>query len=555
MSKVYQLIPKLQDRPLGGWAASVALWLLPTFVSGPLASRLGRQTRTSHEQGGSAARSSHPTAYLDGLRGFAALIVCIYHYNMYWFPALLKGYGSTPDDYFFWQLPFVRLLHSGTASVSLFFVISGYVLSIKTLSNVYRGQDDKILDSLASSLLRRPFRLFVPVLATTGIVALLYQLAPGFIADTSRGPFKSEVGKAFPTATEQFFDWWAASMAMLDHFQHAGDRVAGQRVNWYNSNLWTIPAEFKGSLAVFGLLLVFSRARRWARITAILAVAYWQASLEITDMDQAAFCAGMLLAELSLACPTSGQETTSSSGGFLRPRPARHVAAAVSLVLGAHFLSFPTSLCATSWTFGLLSRIAPALYAREEWRNQMFWNTIGAVLFILALMYSPLLPPRSSPRSSPASTPPPPKAAGLLHPDGFFDQKDAQAYAPSAERVPLFQFIFRTRLAQYLGDVSFAMYLCHNFVLRSVAVRFFNPAWDRWDASMAHAEELHSGGSAREAAACRSAAKLRFFVDFLVSTAVTAFAVLWASDVLWRAVDAPSVRASRYISTRVLRAR
>lgn len=67
-----------------------------------------------------------PTAYLDGLRGVAALIVYFYHSAVYpCFDRLRRGYGATPQDTYFLQLPIVRVLHSGRASVAIFFVISG----------------------------------------------------------------------------------------------------------------------------------------------------------------------------------------------------------------------------------------------------------------------------------------------------------------------------------------------------------------------------------------------------------------------------------------------
>jgi hypothetical protein len=73
----------------------------------------------------------HPTSYLDGLRGVAAFFVVLHHFLLDWFPSLVYSYGSSPDNRYLFQLPFIRIIYSGGGMVSTFFVISGYVLSRK----------------------------------------------------------------------------------------------------------------------------------------------------------------------------------------------------------------------------------------------------------------------------------------------------------------------------------------------------------------------------------------------------------------------------------------
>lgn len=61
----------------------------------------------------------HKTAYLDGLRGVAALGVVFFHLTLDWYPSLKTGY-HVGDDWSWWpQLPLVRSFHSGEGMVSV----------------------------------------------------------------------------------------------------------------------------------------------------------------------------------------------------------------------------------------------------------------------------------------------------------------------------------------------------------------------------------------------------------------------------------------------------
>ena len=48
--------------------------------------------------------------------------------------------------------------------MSIFFVLSGHVLSIKPLQHIRSGNSSALLTSLSSSLFRRPIRLFLPTI-------------------------------------------------------------------------------------------------------------------------------------------------------------------------------------------------------------------------------------------------------------------------------------------------------------------------------------------------------------------------------------------------------
>ena len=136
-----------------------------------LISRLGslilRRGRSGSPGGASAPRELKRTAYLDGIRGFAAFLVYWQH-HVAWAhdgfagKAFERSFG-TDGNFYFCSLPFVRLAFTGGhLAVSTFFVISGYVLTAKPLALIQAGDHARLSENLASALFRRWLRLFIP---------------------------------------------------------------------------------------------------------------------------------------------------------------------------------------------------------------------------------------------------------------------------------------------------------------------------------------------------------------------------------------------------------
>lgn len=121
-------------------------------------------------------------AYLDGLRGVAALLVVIHNYTCQFTPAFLKGWGSdiqpdgTNETQWFFQLPFFRVVHSDSFMVVLFFAISGCVLSARGLQLARNGKRSEFMGSLISSVFRRWPLLHLPVVASMCIALFISRM-------------------------------------------------------------------------------------------------------------------------------------------------------------------------------------------------------------------------------------------------------------------------------------------------------------------------------------------------------------------------------------------
>lgn len=119
------------------------------------------------------------------MRGYAAFAVFMRHYEFAHHRKGLWSFGTINDpttpnaNHNILQLPIIRLLYHGEGMVCLFFVISGYALSLKTLrlirGSVY-GRHQRLLATLASSIFRRSFRLFLPCLASTSVIFVALRL-------------------------------------------------------------------------------------------------------------------------------------------------------------------------------------------------------------------------------------------------------------------------------------------------------------------------------------------------------------------------------------------
>lgn len=236
-----------------------AIFLIPSFLQRSNASKSSKITETS---------------YLNGVRGLASFLVYFQHIATEYGDWIHYGYHSRPDDNYFLQLPYIRLLYSGRFMVAIFFVLSGYVLSYKPLQLSRKHDTGLLFDNLASGLFRRAPRLFLPVVPVMIITAIfgVYYGCYGVGRPSDGGCSGTEASLWLQLAST-----FHIFIQMLDPFTWGEFYPPGV------PQLWTLPMEFRGSIVVFTLVLALGNAKPAIRFLLLLSAAY--ASFHFTRWD------------------------------------------------------------------------------------------------------------------------------------------------------------------------------------------------------------------------------------------------------------------------------
>lgn len=205
-------------------------FLLPSFL----------HFTSSNSTDEKTSRPIHATAWLDGMRGVAALLVYIYHlsYSIHDVDTAWTYDGKQG----FLRLPLIRFFYNGHFMVAIFFVLSGYALSYKPVKQIRKQETQPLLEGLASSVFRRWMRLFLPCFVSTlMIVALLrlgaYDWTRGIAYDQARLTFHRERhAERYETLGKQMWAWTTAFFAFANPFT-ARDMPM-------DPHLWTISIEY-----------------------------------------------------------------------------------------------------------------------------------------------------------------------------------------------------------------------------------------------------------------------------------------------------------------------
>lgn len=194
--------------------------------------------------------------HIDGLRGFAAVVVMVSHFLCAFYPAFQSidpAEVQTTAGMELWMASTpLNFWYNGNFAVCVFFVISGYVLSYAWFHSGNR-------EYIYSSAFRRYFRLIIPVLATSVLFFLFMKF------------------RLFPTsetATITHSRWLATKFTIEPNLlQMLWNTLIELTVKYsletpYNPVLWTIGHEIRGSFLVYLLLLVLGKHKyRWIGYT------------------------------------------------------------------------------------------------------------------------------------------------------------------------------------------------------------------------------------------------------------------------------------------------
>ncbi len=155
-----------------------------------------------------------------------------------------------------WESP-LRILISGYFAVQVFFVLSGFVLSI----SFFRSLDQGVLVSAA---LRRYFRLMLPVLSSL-VFAWILQSTVGFHHRAAADLMGQAPDSWFHRGAEYLLSFKESVIQGVyeTFFAYTGKRSL-------NTSLWTMSIELYCSMFVFGFLALCGKLSRRYLIYAIL---------------------------------------------------------------------------------------------------------------------------------------------------------------------------------------------------------------------------------------------------------------------------------------------
>jgi len=195
---------------------------------------------------------------LEGLRGIAAAIVVLYHLVLGF---THKGVGVVPHGHGFWDviLQFGLGLLNGGAAVAVFFVLSGFILSLPFAN-------DRRISRILVSLLKRWPRLAmlttIACLFAWGLIWLsaheyrhaAHVIGSGWMATHGNAPIAGHTLSWLAALREGFFS------AFLTGDVH------------FDSPLWTMRIELFGSFAIFLAAPVLFAVQSWPLRLALIFV-------------------------------------------------------------------------------------------------------------------------------------------------------------------------------------------------------------------------------------------------------------------------------------------
>ncbi|KAK0113303.1 hypothetical protein ONS95_014995 [Cadophora gregata] len=346
-----------------------------------------------------------PTSWLDGVRGIAALEVYVFHTISCWH-TIFPAWHAEPDQTNILQLPALRtFFDSGGASVCVFFVLSGYVLTYRSLRWIRAGSRQLVYPSVASSMFRRGFRLYLPPILLTfcEMIATRFGYAPPlnftFLAES--------------TAWAQFLDWIKETNYLVNPFYNFNTAIQGFVIHpKYDPVIWTIPLEFYGSFIVYFLLLLLARVPSNATRMVLVAI-FAAVCMYLGAWNGFCFSTGMLLADFNLAQEDNGASPLSTQ----RWQCAvlwKILFAVAFYIAGFPTLSYPEAHVLPMVGYETLRSSIPMTLNMED--HSRFWWSISGLTMLLC-----------------------------------------------TSQLPSFKSFFETNICQYLGKIAFSLYLVHQF--------------------------------------------------------------------------------------------
>ncbi|KIW73898.1 hypothetical protein PV04_01978 [Phialophora macrospora] len=454
------------------------------------------------------------TSYLNGLRGITSIKVFTFHYVFAYTDICFQPWGTNDRHHYFLELPIIRYFYAGFTA-HLFFGVAGYLTSFRLfqlLDQNDQSSQSKVLKTVSGALFRRALRLYLPVLLVTLITAHyihfgFYETTRPFIADHGKlfpGEWNEPKPEMFPSYYVQIRYWMREMFDLTNIFQ------PGAVYPYHDQHLWSILAELKGSLCTYMVLMGTAQCQKYVRLVALLIMTlmfflwnHWEVWV---------YTLGAVVAQIDLLLTEREQDKklTLTPDRQLPPSPPhspkpdhKPPPPRWTDYFGTRRLSTPSSgwlyrICRV-WgflvAFYLLSYpidgyrdYAPGYMTLNKliphWmdRKDKFYPNIGTAILILLLA-----------RADPVTS----KWRRILNSD----------------------------IAQYLGKISFALYLVHGPILHAVGYMIPHRIWWSMGTKMVDTGDY------------------TWAATIVVGWSISLMLSLWAADVWTREVESRCVKS------------
>lgn len=244
---------------------------------------------------------------LEALRGIAALVVLLHHF-MLGFTPRLHGLLYPDQPLSLMGTPAFALIN-GPAAVIVFFILSGFVLTI----GLFRSPD---IRRSAIAIVKRWPRLAATVIVANCVAGLF--VAFGFVDNVRVSQIVPSIWLGW------FYRWPNAGAAEIPVALVEGATTFFTGSSSYNSNLWTMYYEFWGSIIAIGCATACSAVAS-PKLQSALLIAVWAAALVLSPY-MSTFVIGVWFARAFV------RGHNASWAGW----PAIALAAAAVVLLGYH---------------------------------------------------------------------------------------------------------------------------------------------------------------------------------------------------------------------------
>ena len=382
--------------------------------------------------------------------------------------------------------------------VHVFFVISGFVLSRKPLRLAHAHKYDDLHKTLSSMVFRRGIRLYLPAAFSTFFVLLL--IRAGWARQPVDGGFLAQVG-----------DWTSAMFDMTKPWQW--DVVQNLR---YDMHTWTLSVEMTMSMLLFVTLTGLSRCKVPIRLGILIMIMLY--CFRSGRWAAVEFLGGAFIAEVDVI----QDERASKAGSVQATNPEEHFDNDQLNPAGSN--STPPA-----------ERPKPATWIGLAW-SILWWFQFIIALWICGWPNHDV--EKADGLAWLANHAPEPYFS--LGEEHYVDWRAAPWYILASlqivfacQQLPSLQRFLNTGPVQYLGSISFALYLMHGPLFDSIGGRIMSRI-------------SHSVTGMNEAGVWEL-----FFV-WIAGLFALGIPCLWGADLFWRFIDRPCVDFAKWVERKCL---